>query len=90
MHADAEYLRYDPFDGDRDVSIKCRTVKLVTTRAPRKCLDPMKGELHDIPAGTRARYEHALADGKWGSFYTCVACMDNWLTKFCREEVRDA
>lgn len=83
-YADAEYLRYDPFDGDRDIQVKCRTVKLVTTRKPQKCFDPMDGKPHEIPAGTRARYETAIVEGKWGSYYTCIACMDKWLTKFCR------
>jgi hypothetical protein len=83
-YTDAEYLRFDPFDGDRDVDVKCRTTKIVTTRRPQKCHDPMNGQMHEIPAGTRARYETALVDGEWGRYYTCVACMDKWLREFVR------
>jgi hypothetical protein len=80
--SEERYLRYDPFRDDRDVDIKCRTVKMVTTKKPHKCLDPNKGRLHDIPPGTRARYEHALVDGEWGQYYVCVACLDHWLGEF--------
>lgn len=83
MHADADYLRYDPFDGERDVKVRARTVKLVTTRKERVCYGS-DGKLHRIPAGTRARYESSVVDGKWGSYYVCVACMDKWLEEFCR------
>lgn len=78
-YTDADFLRFDPFEGDRDVDVRLQTVKMVTTRAPQKCLDPNKGKLHPIPAGTRARYEKALVEGQWGSYYICVACMTKWL-----------
>lgn len=77
---DERYLRCDPFQGgDRDVKIKARTVKIVTIRKPQLCFDPANGKPHDIQPGTRARYEHALVDGEWGSYYTCLACMDKWM-----------
>lgn len=79
---DADYLRFDPFGDDRDVKIECRTVKMVTTKKPHKCADPNTGTLHDIPAGTRARYEHALVDGEWGSYYCCTTCIDLWLNNW--------
>jgi len=78
-YADSVYLSYDPFEGERDVDIKARMVKMVTTRKPQKCADPEYGKGHAIPAGTRTRYEHALVDGEWGSYYVCVPCMDKWL-----------
>lgn len=78
LYADAEYLRWDPFDGaDRDIDIRARKVKMVTTRKAQRCHG--NSGMHDIPAGTRARYESAIVDGEWGSYYTCVACMDQWL-----------
>jgi hypothetical protein len=80
---DADYLRYDPFEGDRDVNVKCRTVKMVTTRRPQDCMDPEDGKLHPIEPGTRARFEKALIDGDfWGKYYVCVACMDKWLDQW--------
>jgi hypothetical protein len=74
-------LSWDPFDGaDRDVDIRCRSVKIVTTKAPRLCYgaDGVASQ-HDMPTGTRARVERALVDGEWGSYYICLACMETWL-----------
>ena len=82
-YTEADYLRWDPFEGDRDENVTLRTVKMVTTRKPQKCMDPEAGSLHPIPPGTRARYEQALVDGDyWGRYYVCVACMDKWLHTF--------
>lgn len=74
-------VEWDPFDGaDRDVNIKCRTVKIVTTRKAQKCMGWDGADTqHDMPAGTRARYERAIVDGEWGSFYICLGCMETWL-----------
>ena len=80
--SEERYLRCDPFSQDRDSEIKCRAVKMVTTRKAHKCIDPNDGRPHDIPAGTRARYEHALVDGEWGQYYICVSCMDKWMDKW--------
>lgn len=74
---DAEYLRFDPYADECEV--KCRTVKMVTTRKPQTCYCPA-GKVHDIPAGTRARFEHAIVEGKWASYYTCIPCCDYGLT----------
>jgi hypothetical protein len=78
------YVLYDPFEGDKDPGIvELSTVHMVTTRKPQKCMDPMSGKLHDIPVGTRARYQQALIDKSfWGRYYVCVACMDKWLEQF--------
>lgn len=82
-YTDADYLRWDPFDGaDRDVDIRARTVKIVTTRSPHRCVGPDgAAQAHDMPAGTRARVERAIIDGEWGSYYMCVGCMAEWLTE---------
>ena len=77
-----EYVRYDPFEGDRDVDIRARTVKVVTTAKPHQCYGS-DGKMHPIPAGTRARHERAIVDGKWGSYYVCIPCMDRWLRDEC-------
>lgn len=88
---DADYLKYDPFDGDRDVDIRCRTAKLVKVRKPQKChgLD-QETHGHEIKTGERARYETALIDGEWGSFYCCLGCMDKWLIDACGMELLQA
>lgn len=81
---DDDYLQYDPFEGDRDVDIRCHTTKLVTVRKPQKCqgLDNATHG-HEIKTGERAKYETALVDGKWGRFYICIGCMNKWLTEAC-------
>lgn len=81
---DEDYLRFDPFEGERDVDIRCKSVKLVAVRNPQKChgLDA-ESHGHAINPGERARYEKAIVDGKWGSCYVCLGCMDKWLADFC-------
>ena len=71
------YIGYDPFDGDRDVDIRCKKVKIVKIRKTQKCIFEKP---HDMQPGTMARFESALVDGKWGSYYMCLDCLDNWLS----------
>lgn len=73
---DQQYITYDPFAGDRDTDVKCRTVKLVKVRKVRKCCEPR--EPHDIKIGEHARCERAIVDGNWRSYYCCIPCMDKW------------
>lgn len=82
--SDADYLRYDPFEGDRDTDIRCRTYKLVTVRKSQKChgLDA-ESHGHMIKVGERARYEKAIVDGEWCRYYVCLPCMNKWLTEYC-------
>lgn len=75
---DSDYLLYDPFDGDRDVDVRAKSVTMVTTRTEHQCVGT-DCTYHPIPPGTRARRESALVDGEWGTYYICVACMDKWL-----------
>lgn len=76
---DDDRLDVDMFSGDRDVDIRARKVKIVTTRKPHLCCthDGYKGG--EIPAGTRALRETAVVDGEWGTNYVCCACIDAWL-----------
>lgn len=80
-YTDADFIHRDPFDGaDRDVKIRARKVSIVTTRSPHECYSAGgDGKPHDIPAGTRARYERALVDGEWGQWWCCLDCMTRWL-----------
>lgn len=34
-----------------------------------------KSTATEIQAGERARYEKALVDGAWGSYYICLECL---------------
>ncbi len=70
------YIGFDPFDGDRDVSIRNKTVKLVKVRKPHECLGERE---HTINNGEMARCESAIVDEKWASFYVCIPCMDKWI-----------
>jgi hypothetical protein len=82
LFADREYLNRDPFDGERDVDIRCRSVTIATTRKPQQCYGT-DGKMHDMPVGTRVRRERAIVDGKWGTYYVCIPCMDRWLRDMC-------
>jgi hypothetical protein len=70
-----DYLAYDPFDGDRDVDIRCRTVKLVRARKEYQCYCGAA-----IKRGELYRYEVALIDREfWGKYRACLPCIDKWL-----------
>lgn len=81
-YSEKEYIGTDVFDGaDRDVEVKCRSVKIVTARRAHPCafsLIPGRRR-HDVVPGVKARYEHALVDGVWGSYYICLRCLDEHL-----------
>ena len=79
---DAEYLAYDPFDGDRDVDVRCSTVKIVKVRTRQWCMGNGSTERHPIKLGARARNERAIFEGQWASYYVCLDCMDKWLDEF--------
>ena len=82
---DDDYIRFDPCEGDRDVDIRLREVKLVKARKEHVCFmgaDPRHGDQHTIKPGETYRYERALVDGDyWGKYRVCVPCMDKWLTE---------
>lgn len=74
-----QYINYDPFSGDRDgPEVRNRTVKVVVTRKPHWCAGNNAPEGHTIPAGTRARYESAVVDGRWCAYWYCTDCLDRW------------
>lgn len=77
---ESEYLAFNPFDGDRDVSIECRKVAMVTTNKEHWCaastLVPPDYSEHNIPTGSRAWKESAKVDGQFGSCYCCLPCLD--------------
>jgi hypothetical protein len=80
---DPIYLQYDPFDCPYDeTKIECRSVRIVKTRKEQTCVPPpaVGKDVHAIPAGTEARCERALVEGSWSVCYTCLDCMDIWLS----------
>lgn len=75
---DSDLLAIDLFAGDKDdAGAKCVSSRIVTTRKPQTCM--FSEEFHDIPVGTRARFEKALIDDCWSSFYACCACIEGWI-----------
>jgi len=83
--SDPSYMDHDPFHypwGDGDTDIRLRKVKLVKTRKAFTCVPPpsIGKNVHAIPAGTEARRESALIEGSWAACYTCLDCMDIWLS----------
>lgn len=86
-YPDSYYLRYDPFEGDRDTDVKMQTVSIVKVRKERECwmgLSPYS-KPHKIKVGQRARHERALVDGAWCGYYVCLPCIDAWLKDVCCE-----
>lgn len=79
-----DYLAYDPFDGDRDVDIRCRTVKLARARKEHHCMGLERGGSHAIFPGELHRLERAVVEGEWRQYRVCVSCMDRWLTEIGR------
>lgn len=80
-YTDDQYKRFDQFEGDRDVNVKCRTVAIVKVRKEHVCSESLAPghEPHTIKVGERARYESALVDGDyWGRYYICLPCIDRW------------
>ena len=76
-----DYITWDPFEGDMDVDIRCRKVKLVKVRKQHPCHLSMMDAVpaHHVEPGQLARHEKAFVDGShWGSYYCCIPCMDAW------------
>jgi hypothetical protein len=81
--SDTDFLRFDPFEGDRDTDVKMRRVSIVKARRPHVCwlsLGP-NAPLHHITPGSRARVESALVDGEWARYYVCLPCIEAWLVE---------
>lgn len=79
-----DYLGFDPCEGDRDVSVSLRRVRLVRARKSHACFlgGGYSGDNHTIQTGDLYRMETALVDGDhWGKYAVCVPCMDKWLTE---------
>lgn len=83
--SDPSYLEHDPFFypwGDGETDVRMRRVTLVKTRKESTCVPPpsIGKNVHGIPKGTEARRESALVEGSWSVCYTCLDCMDIWLS----------
>ena len=79
LFSDDDYIRYDPFECDRDVDIRCKSVKLVKARKDHVCYGGYDNIPHNVKKGEKARNERAIVDGEWRGYYMCIKCMDDWL-----------
>jgi hypothetical protein len=83
-YTNEEYINCDPFDGEMDVDIRCKTVKIVKTRKKHPChISSFDGsEGHEVPKGSLARVEKALVDGDfWRAYYCCLPCLRKMLNE---------
>lgn len=83
-YTDKEYIDFDPFQGEMDVDIQMRKVKMVKTRKEHRCLGDLEHSTqHDIPAGSIARFESALIDSDYfGRYYWCIGCLDKEIDRY--------
>lgn len=62
--------------GTEDVEIECRSLVWVKTRYAQRCLSILhNGTPHRLPEGSRMVAERAKVEGKFGTCYTCEACV---------------
>lgn len=80
QYTEQDYTAFDMFDGDRDVYVRCRTIKLVAARKRYACFggECPGRERHDIQPGEVHRLERAIVDGEWGQWRICIPCMGRW------------
>ncbi|CAM3351051.1 hypothetical protein [Polaromonas hydrogenivorans] len=81
MNTDADYLRFDPFEGE-EADIACKTVAIKRARKKHPCFlgAGPQGDHHTIKPGERYRSEKALIDGSfWGRSAICLPCIDKFL-----------
>ena len=76
---DADYERFDPYSDDRGPEVRMRQVKVVAVRESQTCFRLTNGKAHILKPGTRARFEKGIIDGRWGGFWTCLGCIDEWI-----------
>lgn len=78
-HDEDEYLSVEFFE-DRDLEIRNRERKIVIARAEHRCsFADVVGKPHVIQPGSRAIYEKAVVEGRWGAWWGCLDCLDKWL-----------
>ena len=71
--AQKEALEY--LYGGGDETIECRSMSWVVIRQKQKCLSVMHKGRMTFQAGTRMVLERAKVEGRFGSCYTCEACI---------------
>jgi hypothetical protein len=80
-HTDEQYLAFDPGAGDDfPVEVECRKTNLVITKIKHNCVGARRTGVHryqhPIPAGTRVLRESGKCEGRFGTCYICLPCVD--------------
>jgi hypothetical protein len=76
-HTDAQYLAFDPGAGDDfPVEVECRKTKLIVTRHKHTCFGTGANKQHKIPVGPRVFRETGKCEGRFGTVYVCLPCVD--------------
>jgi hypothetical protein len=72
-----EHVAETPDAGDDfPAEVECRKTALVTTRTKHTCFGIGAGKQHEIAPGTRVYKETGKCEGKFGSCYMCLPCVD--------------
>jgi len=76
-HTNEQYLAFDPGAGDDfPAPVECRKTALIITRYEHTCFGARTGGQHVIPKGTRVFRETGKCEGKFGTCYMCLPCVD--------------
>ena len=77
---DSDYIRWGESlyssGGKGDTDTRCYSNAIVKTKTEHRCM--ASREAHLIPPRSRAFREKALVDGRWGTSYTCLPCIEAW------------
>lgn len=80
------YLDSQIFAGDRDVSERYFTEKIVKIRKSHKCCACQK----EIPGGEKMVMQKAIVDDMgWCSCYICLPCIEKWLEESGQVDTED-
>ena len=66
------------FGGPDDGVVEFQRIRIVKTRVPHRCASDGEGHEHEIPTGSLAVADTAKYDGKVGTSYDCLGCLDKW------------
>lgn len=79
---DPTYLAHDPGHFHIEDRPSLHSAKLIWTRSIQTCTPPhgIGKSSHLMPINTDARVDMGVANRAWSRIYTCLDCMDIWLS----------
>lgn len=85
-YPESTYLQAELFD-DGDAEIRCMTKKIITTRKEHRCaMGDVLQKPHQITPQSEALKESAIVEGEWVTAYSCLPCIDQWLSELAEME----